>query len=475
MQPGYWAYYTYQVQVDEDITLDDQQNNSDLFTHSNTTITTAGIDAQVNSFSAYRTPPNFLFGENAGYISVRPLSTTGITVTDSDITGWIYGENIGWISFNGSGYSVTNDTAGQLDGYAWNEHTGFIDMKGGNHAVTINGNGVIEGYAWSEGLGYINFYDGLDPEVSEYTAQTAWRPKGVTTTFRKTLDTDNNGRIDTIQIATNKNLNDDFTDLKITLSGANLLEGDSSFTASGTDITTGDTANDNIFTFSIPEIASGYNTEAVGTLTIDQNTLLQSFGYATTGLLLTNSSVLHLYDGAGPILENIYYDENNTNTTTDDSVILDFNESPRLLNSQMHPQGILGYGNGKTLGTGAYISTDALPSDQVRIILDNTEVGQLPIQDSDTGSVILGSMIDTSYNPLIFTTSPLIQDINNPRPQTASTKDINADGYIDTVEIIFNENIAISGGSSHDGIFVDGYSIAGSNISGDTLSLTLTQ
>ncbi len=113
------------------------------------------------------------WGENIGWINLRPSSADGVAVTADHLSGFAWGENVGWIWFgdgpeNGSFYTndgtdhgVNNDGNGNLSGYAWGENIGWIlfdTTSVGGSQVNINmTTGDFSGFAWGENVGWINF------------------------------------------------------------------------------------------------------------------------------------------------------------------------------------------------------------------------------------------------------------------------------------------------------------------------------
>ena len=100
----------------------------------------------------------YAWAENVGWINFQPSLGSGVTVTDSAVTGYAWAENIGWISLNPTGGGVTNDGSGNLGGYAWAENAGWINFNPTGAGVTIDSTtGVFSGYAWGENIGWISF------------------------------------------------------------------------------------------------------------------------------------------------------------------------------------------------------------------------------------------------------------------------------------------------------------------------------
>ena len=120
----------------------------------------------------------FAYGEHAGWVDGEPLGNggPGVTVSGTNLTGWMYSEASGWINLNCSNnatcgtvsFGVTHNGAGVLSGYAWGENAGWISFScqnvpatcagTGNYGVTINAvSGQFSGYAWGENIGWIGF------------------------------------------------------------------------------------------------------------------------------------------------------------------------------------------------------------------------------------------------------------------------------------------------------------------------------
>ena len=121
----------------------------------------------------------YAWGENIGWINLKPLFNPVVTVTDSTVTGFAWDENVGWINMDPSGGGVVNDGAGNLSGFAWGENTGWISFSCLNtgscgavtYGVTIDpATGEFSGYAWGENIGWVNF----DPAAGG-GAKTSWR------------------------------------------------------------------------------------------------------------------------------------------------------------------------------------------------------------------------------------------------------------------------------------------------------------
>ena len=115
----------------------------------------------------------YAWGENTGWINFAPKNGdiySGLTITDTAITGYAWSKEFGWINFNptNSGQGVKNTTDGVLSGQAWAASLGWIPIDG----VTINSVGKFVGTAGTEGStpGRISF----DCDACNVT--TDWRP-----------------------------------------------------------------------------------------------------------------------------------------------------------------------------------------------------------------------------------------------------------------------------------------------------------
>jgi peptidoglycan hydrolase-like protein with peptidoglycan-binding domain len=117
----------------------------------------------------------------------------GVTVSNSQLSGFLWGDSVGWIALNCSDlgscgsqqFKVANDGNGNLSGYAWGENTGWISFScanpetnncnlNNNARVTISPtNGTFSGYAWSENFGWLVF----DCGASSSCVKTTWRKR----------------------------------------------------------------------------------------------------------------------------------------------------------------------------------------------------------------------------------------------------------------------------------------------------------
>lgn len=144
---------------------------------------------------------------NFGNFTTSPSSN--VTVSDTELTGYIWGKSFGWAVLNcsntSSGCSATNDNFkvandynGNLSGYAWGETSGWINfgpfVNNSASPVVINSSGQFNGYAWTENFGWIKF----DCGTTNYCVQTDWRPRNTRPQCSDGLDNDGDGLIDTL-------------------------------------------------------------------------------------------------------------------------------------------------------------------------------------------------------------------------------------------------------------------------------------
>lgn len=123
---------------------------------------------------------------NFGYFTTA--SSSNVTITDTELTGFIWGKSFGWVVLNcintTSGCNSTNDyfkvsntINGHLSGYAWGQDSGWINFgpfsNSATNSVTINSSGQFNGYAWAQNYGWIKF----DCGDSNYCVKTNWRPQ----------------------------------------------------------------------------------------------------------------------------------------------------------------------------------------------------------------------------------------------------------------------------------------------------------
>lgn len=148
---------------------------------------------------------------NFGYFTSQ--SSYNVTVTDSQLRGYIWGENTGWMVLNcldttsgcsvlNGNFKVANDGYGNLSGYAWGENTGWINFGGFSNSliskVKIASDGKFggtlsgDGYAWSENYGWIKF----DCSAPASCVETDWRPISSRPQCNNTLDDDGDSLID---------------------------------------------------------------------------------------------------------------------------------------------------------------------------------------------------------------------------------------------------------------------------------------
>jgi len=113
----------------------------------------------------------YAWGENVGWINFEPSQSSGVTVTNTGLSGYAWGENIGWINLSPANAGVVNNGEGNLSGYAWGENVGWINFNPTGAGVKINpATGVFSGKAWGENIGWVNFAPNGKP------VKTSWRP-----------------------------------------------------------------------------------------------------------------------------------------------------------------------------------------------------------------------------------------------------------------------------------------------------------
>lgn len=146
---------------------------------------------------------------NAGKYSDPILSSYGVQIRDTELTGFMWGEQVGWINLNcqnrntcgTNSFKVSNTKYGILSGYAWGENTGWVNFGPfSNNAattITINNNGELNGYAWTQNYAWIKFScDPLDVDYPNACVKTDWRPVPVRPICNNTLDDDGDSMID---------------------------------------------------------------------------------------------------------------------------------------------------------------------------------------------------------------------------------------------------------------------------------------
>ena len=154
----------------------------------------------------YEDGSQYAYSENVGWLNFEPNEGQGVTVDDSNLTGYVWAENIGWINLDPNFGGVTNDGTGLLSGYAWSENVGWINFNpqvGGdpNHyGVIIDHDGNFDGWAWGENIGWIHLqYNGRP----SYKVQTSWITSCI-------VDWDDLGRFCDLWLQTGRELIADF-------------------------------------------------------------------------------------------------------------------------------------------------------------------------------------------------------------------------------------------------------------------------
>ena len=125
----------------------------------------------------------YAYGENVGWLNFEPNvpgdpCDWGVTVSDTELTGFIWAENIGWLNLWPAVYGgVFNDGTGQLSGYAWGQNVGWINFEpnvpndSNYYGVTIDSNGTFSGWAYGQNIGWIHL---RSEEPIVYKVQTSW-------------------------------------------------------------------------------------------------------------------------------------------------------------------------------------------------------------------------------------------------------------------------------------------------------------
>ena len=146
------------------------------------------------STSAYtskllNTDNNFSLSTSSSLIFWNTTSPYNVTITDTELYGFLWGPMLGYINLNCSNTSSctssnfkVNNNNGMLTGYAWGENTGWISFScanvesnncaSNNYASTsINIFGQLVGYAWSQNFGWLQF----DCSNVDTCVTTDWR------------------------------------------------------------------------------------------------------------------------------------------------------------------------------------------------------------------------------------------------------------------------------------------------------------
>ena len=105
--------------------------------------------------------------KNIGWVNFLAVGS-GITITDTGLTGYAWNSNYGWINLSPSNGGVTNNCSGELGGMAWSSTLGWIDFTG----AKINSSGKFTGTIGTAGtsVGRIIF------DCSNCNVETDWRP-----------------------------------------------------------------------------------------------------------------------------------------------------------------------------------------------------------------------------------------------------------------------------------------------------------
>jgi hypothetical protein len=148
---------------------------------------------------------------NFGYFTEPGIDEYNVTITETELTGYLWSENYGWISLNCSNgdnscadadFKVTNtiidvpstiqDMLSQLGGYAWGERIGWInfgpfDYGDAEDIRVLIEDGELFGYAWGQNVGWIKF----DCASADSCVRTDWG-----TQCNDGVDNDSDGNAD---------------------------------------------------------------------------------------------------------------------------------------------------------------------------------------------------------------------------------------------------------------------------------------
>ena len=120
--------------------------------------------------STINDPQKFVWAANAGWVNLRPSTTSGLNVGEFFCAGYGYAANLGWINFgngtppNGIQYGnvssndfgVNLQAGGALRGQAWGANVGWIQFESVGNPRVDYATGQLRGYAWGANLGWIN-------------------------------------------------------------------------------------------------------------------------------------------------------------------------------------------------------------------------------------------------------------------------------------------------------------------------------
>ena len=147
------------------------------------------ISASAYTSKLLNTNNNFSLSTSSPLIFWNTVSPYNVTITDTELYGFLWGPMLGYINLNcsntsscaSSNFKVSNND-GVLTGYAWGENAGWISFScanvesnncaSNNYASTsINIFGELNGYAWSQNFGWIQF----DCSNVDTCVTTDWR------------------------------------------------------------------------------------------------------------------------------------------------------------------------------------------------------------------------------------------------------------------------------------------------------------
>ncbi|MGC9610636.1 MAG: type II secretion system protein [Minisyncoccia bacterium] len=135
----------------------------------------------------------YAWNDNYGWWDFA-TSTSNVSVTDTELTGYAWNASAGLLSLNCSNtatcgtvnYKVANNGSGTLSGYAWNDTIGWVSFSCAdagtcgvvNYGVTIDSSGDFHGWAWSDNIGWVSFncLNTATCGAVNYKVNTTWRP-----------------------------------------------------------------------------------------------------------------------------------------------------------------------------------------------------------------------------------------------------------------------------------------------------------
>ena len=108
----------------------------------------------------------FAYSESIFWVNFEPVHGGGVTVTDSQVSGYAWNCAAGWIDMAPDLGGVVHDGNGNLSGWAWGPSVGWISFSCENtdscatvdYGVAIDlATGVFSGHAWGNNIGWVAF------------------------------------------------------------------------------------------------------------------------------------------------------------------------------------------------------------------------------------------------------------------------------------------------------------------------------